>query len=432
VHIRRHRLFWVFLLIVFFVNISACAKKGSEQDTVESKAQSNTKQLKPLMHKGKPFFPIGAYGQTRPKGERGFISFSALRKAGWNTVLTGVHKDAAEFRRFMTDAEAEGFAIILAVGNAVKRQDRDEVIREVMLGRNYSATLGYYIFDEPENIYSKSDEYKKFLLSIRNIGEPKDLGSFIIKKISWVGPLIRQLDPDPNRYIFMCIAWPKYYKQLQPFCQVNMPNEYPTRGTSVEFEGPHATIVYDARMAGEAAFEKGAGRGFCYTPFAVNIGLEGRYRYPTINEFRYSAFAPITQGAMGIIYWAGYRCKQPYTERVVFPVTRELGSLKDFFLGEWLDGKLKCEPSDRKTKLLKKLDVPAISGCLRQHDDGRYLLLAVNNTAKPIWATFQLALERLPNAANEFLSARTVKIDNGVIKDAMDPYGVGAYIIEPR
>jgi len=228
----------------------------------------------------------------------------------------------------------------------------------------------------------------------------------------------------------MCIAWWYSYRDLASLCEINMPNHYPTENTSAEFEGPQSNIVYDAKLAAEAAFASG-GLGFCYTPGARNILPEGsKYRPPTINEFRYSVFAPITQGAMGIIYWAGYLCKPPYTEEVVFPVTRQLSELTPFFLGKWLDEKLQCEPSQSSTPLLKKLNLPTVSGCLRESDNGKYLLLAVNNRAEVTLATFRVNIERLPSQARDFITGRLVPIIGGEIKDLMGPYGVHAYIIE--
>jgi len=421
----RVKLFGLFLSILTFVIILTYAQEIREQGIVKSKTDTGINQLQPLIHKGKPFFPIGAYNPPRPESGSGFVPLSIVRRNGWNTIHIHVFDDLRKTKQYLDEAQAEGFAIILSVQNLVSARKQDEIIRIVETVKNHPALLGYYIFDEPENVYYNSKEYKNSL-HFRSLG----LAGFITNKIGWVKPLIREHDPNREHYIFMCIGWWNMYEKLHPLCNINMPNEYPTRKTTAEFEGPHANIVHDASLAAKAAYEAG-GKGFCYTPFAVNIGLEENYRYPTVNEFRYSCFAPITQGAMGIIYWAGYRCKSPYTEQVVFPVTRELSRFQPFFLGKWLNEKLRCEPSQRSTKLLKKFDIPTVSGCLRQSEDGRYLLLAVNNTANSVQATFQLDVEQLPHKAKEFISGRTVLIDDGVIKDEMRPYGVCAYIIEP-
>ncbi|MCX6376215.1 MAG: hypothetical protein NTU88_09340, partial [Armatimonadetes bacterium] len=127
-----------------------------------------------------------------------------------------------------------------------------------------------------------------------------------------------------------------------------------------------------------------------------------------------------------------YRCTRPYAETVVFPVTRQLSALTPFFLGEWLDEKLACEPSDSPTDLLKEYKLPAVSGCLRRAADGRYLVLAVNNTASPVNATFRLSVSNLSSSAKEFLEGKTVAVKGGVITDTIPAYAVRAYMLTPR
>ena len=374
-------------------------------------------QLKPLMHGGKPFFPIGAYGV--PIG----VDLKTLRKQGWNTVLdqgaaTGT-TDA--MLKWLSDLQQAGLVGIIGLGNLV-REDKDaDVFRVVETLDNHPALLGYYLFDEPENHFY--DAQKPNL---------KDLHFLIRHKIGWAHQAVRAAESHPDHYAFGCIAWWTEYRNLQSLCDVNMPNEYPSGNTKVEFEGQWPNVVYDARLANEAAQANG-GRGFVYTPMAVDsrAGIE-MWRSPTANEFRYSAFAPITQGAMGMIFWAAYRCTKPYAEEVVFPVTRQLRALTPFFLGEWVDDKLACEPSDSTTDLLKEYKLPAVSGCLRRASDGRYLLLAVNNTPQPVNATFRLSLKNLPSTAKDSLTGKKSPIKNGVIKDTLPAYGVRAFMLAPR
>jgi hypothetical protein len=411
VNITKAKIICFFLVLLGGTNIINSAQEAHGQKIVELQSDPNVKQLKPLMHKGKPFFPIGAYQETRSGIGNNFTSFASLKNQGWNTVLKYVGTDACDIE-LLNRANSANMAIILSVSSLVNAQDKNEVKRKVALLKNYPAVLGWYSFDEPENVYGT------------------EVFSRINAKIGWAKPLIKSIDTDISHYVFICLASWNCYSTMESLYQVNMPNHYPTENTSAEFEGPQSNIVYDAKLAAEAAFASG-GLGFCYTPGARNILPEGsKYRPPTINEFRYSVFAPITQGAMGIIYWAGYLCNPPYTEQVVFPVTRQLSELTPFFLGKWLDEKLQCEPSQSSTPLLKKLDLPTVSGCLRESDNGKYLLLAVNNRAEITLATFRVNIERLPSQARDFITGRLVPIIGGEIKDLMGPYGVHAYIIE--
>jgi len=419
-YLRPTYLKWLCLLLAATANIGV--RKGQPAEVLP---------LKPLIHNDKKFFPIGAYGRPRFERSRGFLPFEVLKTEGWNTVLTGFPENVDEFYELMRQAKAADFAVILDLGNYVKAQDRVSVIRAVKRAMSHPATLGYYIFGEPENVYYNSPEYRNFASSVNSSGSARDLDSFIINKIGWAGPLIRNLDTNQQHYIFMCIAWHNHYDKLQRLCQVNMPNEYPTKGTKKEFEGPLCLVLDDARRAAKAARSSGNNQGFCYTPFAINIGLSDTYRYPTVSEFRYFCFAPITQGAMGIIYWAGYRCSRRYAEQVVFPVTRQLSRLQQFFLGEWLDERVQCDAGQSSDPLLKKLNLPLVSCCLRRSSDGRYLLLAVNNTARAVPVKLKADVNELSNDVAEFISGRKLARVNGVIADTMEPYGVCAYIMEP-
>lgn len=389
---------------------------------VKSPSAVEVRPLKPLMHDGKPFFPIGAYGVPLD------TDLPTLRKQGWNTVLDqGAGTGSVEsILARLTDLQKAGLVGIVGIGNLV-REDKDaEVMALVGALKDHPAVLGYYLFDEPENHMYASEEFKA------KGGNMSDLSLLIRRKIGWAHQAVRAAESNPDHYTFGCIAWWTEYRNLQPLCDINMPNEYPSGGTKTEFEGQWPNVVYDAKLAAEAAQANG-GRGFVYTPMAVDsrAGIE-MWRSPTAREFEYSAFAPITQGAMGVIFWAAYRCTRPYAEEVVFPVTRQLSALTPFFLGEWLDEKLACEPSDSPTDLLKEYKLPAVSGCLRRASDGRYLLLAVNNTPSPVNATFRLSIRNVPSNAQDFLTGKKVAIKSGVITDAMPTYGVRAYILTPK
>ena len=390
---------------------------GKPKPSAVQLTATKAKPLKPLMHAGKPIFPIGAYGI--PIG----VDLQTLRKEGWNTVLDqGAATGTTDsMLKWLSDLQQAGLVGIIGLGNLV-REDKDaEVFRVVKALENHPALLGYYLFDEPENHFYEAGKT-----------DLKDLHMLVRRKIGWAHQTVRAAESHPDHYTFGCIAWWTEYRNLQPLCDVNMPNEYPSGNTKVEFEGQWPNVVYDARLAAEAAQANG-GRGFVYTPMAVDsrAGIE-MWRSPTANEFRYSAFAPITQGAMGMVFWAAYRCTKPYAEEVVFPVTRQLSALTPFFLGEWLDDKLVCEPSDSPTDLLKEYKLPAASGCLRRASDGRYLLLAVNNTSQQVNATFRLSLENLPLTARDSLTGKKSPIKNGVIKDTLPAYGVRAFVFSSK
>lgn len=375
-------------------------------------ASARIRQLRPLMRNGKPFFPIGAYGT--PIG----VPLGDLRKQGWNTVLVqGAGADGVEAsRKAVSDLRKAGLTAIVGLGGPIAENKEAEMVKVVEAVKGDPAVLGYYLFDEPENHYSEE-------------AKGQDLDAFIRRKIGWAHLAVRAAETNPEHYTFGCIAWWTDYRGLQPICDVNMPNEYPSGGTKAEFEGDWPNVVYDAKRAAEAAQANG-GLGFVYTPMAADVmgGIE-YWRSPTVREFRYSAFAPLTQGAMGVILWAAYRCTKPYAERVVFPVTRELSALTPFFLGEWMDSRLTWQSSGTRTKLLKEYGLTPVSACLRRAADGRYLLLAVNNTLEPVKASLRVSLTHLPPTATDSLTGSKVAIKDGTITDTIPAYGVRAFIL---
>ena len=84
----------------------------------------------------------------------------------------------------------------------------------------------------------------------------------------------------------------------------------------------------------------------------------------------------------------------------------------------------------------EKREVPSVPDCsymLRRRPSNSYLLLAVSNRTEPIDVTSTLhGIEGLPGKAMEYLDYREVQIHDGRIRDSFEPFGVRAYIIEPR
>jgi len=152
VNITKAKIICFFLVLLGGTNIINSAQEAHGQKIVELQSDPNVKQLKPLMHKGKPFFPIGAYGQTRLRfptstGSLPFLPLAILREQGWNTVLQHVSDDTTD-KTFLINADSAGFAVILSMHNLVAAQKHDEVAKKVSALKDYPAVLGYYIFDD--------------------------------------------------------------------------------------------------------------------------------------------------------------------------------------------------------------------------------------------------------------------------------------------
>jgi hypothetical protein len=185
--------------------------------------------------------------------------------------------------------------------------------------------------------------------------------------------------------------------------------------------------------------------------------IEPPYRAATLTEFRYLCFGPLTQGAQGLLPWRLARASLPYRRAVIYPVYRQIKPLIPWLLGERCD--LSSEGTPRVTSdadapsvdYLKKLPVRVrtvagetiekaevagvadCSHCLRRRPDNTYLLLAVNNRREPLTVTFTLkGLGELPATALETLQYARTPLSGGQIKDTLEPFGVRAWIIEPK
>lgn len=290
--------------------------------------------------------------------------------------------------------------------------------------------IAFYNFDEPENVLAKG--WKMFRKN--GIG----LQDWIFKATSWEYKLLKE--NFPKVYIAGVIAWRPSYPTLNVtgFCDINLPDVYPTcpiKGSPKEFvtttkEKKNYTfesVVVDARSAVDAALSNGKPMP-TYMPYGCcNDNCFGRQM--TRDETMYCYFGPISVGCMGIWPWASYRCKIDYAEQIIIPITRALKQLSPFLTGKWLDKKIiSYSPSGSSTKLTKKYKLPDVTCCLREAPDGRWMLIAVNNTPKTVKTSFKLGVDF--NRAREYFSGLKMDIVKGRIKDTMPRYGVKVYILE--
>ena len=135
---------------------------------------------------------------------------------------------------------------------------------------------------------------------------------------------------------------------------------------------------------------------------------------------------------MGIVSWAAYRSSKAYANSVIFPVTHELKALSPFFVGRWINEKVKWRPTERTTDILKEYDQPAVSACFRRASDGRYLLLATNNCNAPVRAEFEIDLKGLPRTCRDFITGKSEPVVKGKIGTTLSEYGVRAYIFSTK
>ena len=458
---------------------------GIKFDTKPIALKEKLAPMPPVMFKGKPFFPIGAYDRYGlPRTEFGIDP--GLIAAGGNTMLIGglglpghVHykdyrqpvlfrsleyaKNAPEYQNMAffisldaalswdaSEAETHGLGGYHKPLTPEQIKERTKFLaNDLRRLRQYPNILGY-LHDEPENLAYKY--FKRHYSDKWNKDREKALSVLMLDAYSWIHNLIRKEHPEAK--LTPILAWWTSYQVLGDFYDINIPNEYPDGNPgSKEFEGDFFTVNYDAAMAAKAIRALGNGKTFIYMPGTYQRSTLGsNRRSPTYRETRYTCFAPITRGAMGVFGWRLLRCDAEYRDNVVFPVLAELDELKEYFLGEWHDEKVISDHDTASVDYLKKFKefsrmmagekdgdvkvvkdaVPDVSYCLRRNPvDNSYLLLVVNNRREAITVNFTLALQSLPPTAKCAIDRHFIRIKNNSFTDKFDPFDVHAYIIKP-
>ncbi|MBI3923271.1 MAG: hypothetical protein HY318_17755 [Armatimonadetes bacterium] len=444
-----------------YLGFGGCYSIGGFDDFKVSEAKPgvarppvNASGMGPLVFQGRPFFVIGTYNPPDDEDLKEWLG------AGCNTAVLNPPVSAAEravgSKQRASWPKRHGVAAIyFPTVDFYSRQEgkptltRPEDIpakaarlkQMLALTADDPQTLGYCTFDEPENeLYPAYQEWDQ--------KKDQGLAQWIAGGMRWTFDTLKAGDPDA--YVMPIVAWWTTYKDMAPLYDVNMPNQYPTLHSDAPLQGPLYEVVMDAALAADAA--RAARRvGFVYMPGIFDT-MPGRWRAATRRELRYLCFAPVTQGALGVLPWRLGYCSMPYRRAVVYPIMRELSHLRPWFLGEWCDGKVTSDRDTATVDYLRKLPrrvrmvegeekaetvetdaVPDCSHCLRRRPDNTYLLLAVNNRTETVQATFTLKdINDLPETALDQIEYARVPIANGQIKDTLEPFAVRAYRIEPK
>lgn len=418
------------------------AKPGATRPPV------NAGGMGPLIFQGRPFFVIGTYNAPDDEDLQEWLG------TGCNTVVLNPPAVAADLAASVASRH-DLAAIYFPTVDFYSRQDGKATITRpedlpakiaqvnamLALTADDPQTLGYCTFDEPENeLYPAYQEWEA--------KKDQGLAQWIAGGMKWTFDTLKAGDPDA--YVMPIVAWWTTYKDMAPIYDVNVPNQYPTLHADAPLQGPLYEVVMDAALAADAA--RATRRvGFVYMPGIFDT-MPGQWRAAAQSELRYLCFAPITQGALGVLPWRLGYCSLPYRRTAVYPVMRELSALRPWFLGEWCDEKAASDRDTATVEYLRKLPrrvrmvegeekaemvetdvVPDCSHCLRRRPDNTYLLLAVNNRREPLDVTFTLkGLGELPATALEALEYTRAPIVEGQIKDTLEPFGVRAWIIEPK
>ncbi|MFA9476982.1 hypothetical protein ACERK3_01620 [Phycisphaerales bacterium AB-hyl4] len=412
--------------------------------------------IPPLQFKGEPIFVLGTYDAPRDEDAHEWAA------AGGNAFIIGsthppteteAFKEQLKERIARVDAWELDAAYIYFPGHVLNDAARDPALLPKMQAHlktlldvtaDHPQTLGYWTYDEPENQLHRFHKEQREKGNI-NIG----LGPWLAEELAWSYEMIKELAPEA--YVMPTIAWWNMYEDTEPLYDVNVPNEYPTYFKDEPLTGPLYNVVYDASKAAEAV--RGTGKSFVYMPgICDNWPGDDRWRAPTRLEMRYLYFAPVTQGAQGILGWRLGRASLEYRRAVIYPTMREVDALAPWFLGEVRDELVTSNRSASTAEYLREFPeriqtvvnegrlehvpvegIPDVSYIVRQKDETSYLLLAVNNRKEPVEVTFTLSgFEVLPDAVYDRISWRRYEVHQQKIHDEMEPFAVRAYVLNAR
>lgn len=447
------------------------------------KRKKRQEPIPPVVFKGKPFFPLGAYDTFRV-GEGGklgtidpeflaaggnFADFGVLQfpecekgqEKSYQRILAGLEK-ARNDRGFDNVALLIGMGSSLLFdgakaksGNLGMNEYWMEATGEALNARRkfmtemttklatYPNVIGYTI-DEPENSVWQyySDKFKEDWAKNKDAG----LAAKMNEWISWTTPIIRKHHPSAK--LMPIIAWWSTYDYTASLYDVLIANTYPAKKPGMhEFEAKMYTVAYDAAKQVSAVRKNGGGRSAIFMPSMFD-NLKGSIPL-TINEQLYAMFAPIACGVMGIHGWRLQRCSDAHRKFVIYPAMREVHELREFFLGEWHDElvasdhdtagadylrefreRIRLVEGMEDAKTLQVIDVvPDVVHCLRRRVDGKWLLLAVSNRREPIDVTFELDVENLPRFMVDNINKSCkvwFKANSAFVH--FEPFGVHAFV----
>ena len=426
--------------------------------------------MPPVMLKGKPIFPVGAWDVlVRDSSGQSVIDYGFLA-AGGNLALIGSlglpghpeyqqHRQPQLYKRLellSCRKEAENIALIVALDHALYMQEtfdeNKKVFYQPVLGdeakkrsgilaedlrklRNNPNILGYTI-DEPENAFYKY--YSK------NNGKlwPKDdqhgLEPMMSEWCLWFNDTIRKEHPEAK--LMPIVAWWTSYDKVPEMYDILMPDQYPTKVEQMP------EITYDAIMAVRAARKAGGNRTVIYIP--PMFDKCNGYLYLNREQQRYACFSPIVNGAMGILGWRLLRCSEKHKAKVVYPTISELTQLSDFFLGEWHDDLLSSDRDTTTAEHLKrfrekvtmaeggedgkmveaKCVVPDVSHCLRRNPaTGEYLLVVCSNLTEDAKVKLTIKKGAFPKILIDYFTREQFPTKGNTVELELKPFDTKAF-----
>ena len=362
---------------------------------------------------GQPYFPLGWYDS------RGFGSSAAAMagyaeypSAGMNTVLFAYgswSNQGPAITSALEGASANGLKLMFEIDRNVLQQQPGYPIslidEQVDLAKSHPALLGYYLIDEPEwqgvNVATLQDRYAQ------------------VKNRDAVHP------------IFVAHSHTTSYLSSEPppYMDVLMSDTYMVHRVFPEFGDELWVVAQHARIMAQQSESQGKQAYINIVQAHSSDPTYTGFRPPTFGEQRYISYAPIVQGARGLLWWMHYYTTQDYRTNVVGPIASEIESLVPAIISNSTAVSVSSDRDGQSTHGV----VGDISYLFGQDETGGYLI-AVNNTASAFSVQFTLEGDWLLDIAPVLSESRTVTLqdlgsDTRKFTDSFGPFDVNVYRI---
>ncbi len=325
-----------------------------------------------LQADGQPFFLMGWYTSAgSPSVAESEQYLSTMRHQGMNTALIcyGIWLDNNSMTNRLQGAIASDMKIMVEVHRwAVLEQTGyplSLIDEQVDLCKNYSSFLNWYLIDEPE------------------IQTPVVTPTMAQARYNQ----IKTRDPDHTisvAHVGYNSSYPNPYLAAEPppYCDVLMTDTYPIPDAAPEFAAGLWTTATDTRLRVNQARTYGKNAFINIVQTHGDFGL----RIPTCIENRYLSYAPIVQGARGLLYWMhNAYTTDGHRHQVVPPVAHEIQSLVPAIIS---DSTAVIVSSNRETDTGSRgiKDISHLFGT----DERCGYLIATNNSPNTHAVQFQL------------------------------------------
>jgi hypothetical protein len=261
---------------------------------------------------GQPFFMMGWYTSAgSPSVAESEQYLSTMRHQGMNTALIcyGIWLNNSYVTNRLQGAIASDMKIMVEVHRWAVLEQPDYPLSliddQVDLCKGYSSFLNWYLIDEPE---------------LQGVTPAMAQARY---------NQIKTRDPDHTisvAHVGYNSSYPDPYLAAEPppYCDVEMTDTYPIPDAAPEFGAALWSVATESRLRANQTATHGKNAYINIVQTHGDFGL----RIPTYIETRYLSYAPIVQGARGLLYWmhnayttAGHR------DLVVPPVAHEIQSL---------------------------------------------------------------------------------------------------------